>query len=97
MSLYAFYSERIGTAGRAFGAHGIQWRRQDDAVERADFQKRPERDGNRRQSYQRNARQQHNVDRHFRVRPTARPVHRHAHRPRTLGLPGEKKSRRDTS
>lgn len=81
-------SERLGATGRTIGPDGVQWRGQNDAVELVDFPERPERDGDRCESHQRRTRQQHTADGRFRVRPATRPVHRHAHRPGTLNLPG---------
>lgn len=86
--LFIGFSEWFGTTGRTFGPDGIQRCRQNHPVELADFQERPERDRNGRKSNQRRANQQHHADGHFRVRPTTRPVHRNAHRPRTFNLPG---------
>jgi len=89
---YRDFSERFGATGRTLGADGVQRRRKDHPVELADVQKRPQRDGDRREGHQRRARQQQAADGRLRVRPATRLVHRHPNRPGTLGLPGTSES-----
>lgn len=93
----AVFSERNGAAGRAVGSDGIERRRQNDSNELSDFPERSERDGDRHKSHQWHAHQPDGTHGRIRVRPTARPVHRHAHRPGTLDFPGSYLWIRNTS